>query len=99
MKKLIKVAKEINELLLKDPLINEYLKLKEEIEEDTQLMELKGRLDLLRKEICKDKEKDSDEYYNLLDVYKQDKRIRRYEVLQKEINGFFSDISDILSLK
>ena len=99
MKKLIKVAKEINELLLKDPLIHEYLKLKEEIEEDTQLMELKGRLDLLRKEICKDKEKDSDEYYNLLDVYKQDKRIRRYEVLQKEINGFFSDISDILSLK
>ena len=62
-------AKEINELLLKDKTIVEYLELKKEIENDENLVSLRNKLDVLRKEICKNKEKDDQEYYELLNDY------------------------------
>ena len=98
MKKLNNLAKEINELLLKNPTIKEYLMLKKEIEEDKVLQELKNKLDVLRKEICKEKDRDSEDYFLLLDQYKQNFKIRRFESLKKEIQAYFVEISDILSL-
>ena len=92
------LAKEINELLLKNPTIKEYLMLKKEIEEDKVLQELKNKLDVLRKEICKEKDRDSEEYFLLLEKYKQNFKIRRFESLKKEIQAYFVEISDILSL-
>ena len=92
------LAKEINELLLKNPTIKEYLMLKKEIEEDKVLQELKNKLDVLRKEICKEKDRDSEDYFLLLDQYKQNFKIRRFESLKKEIQAYFVEISDILSL-
>ena len=94
-----KLAKEINKLLLDDPTLKEYLDLKNELENDNNLIDLRFKLDSLRKEICKNKEMDSSEYYNLLEKYKSDARIKRYEVLEKEVKEFLFDISDILSLK
>ena len=99
MKKLNNLAKEINSLLLENETIKEYLSLKNEIEKDVKLVNLKNELDLLRKEICKDKEKDSEEYFILLDKYNNDYRIKRFNSLKKEINEYFVEISDILSLK
>ena len=99
MKKLHKLAKEINDLLLKDKTIQEYLELKKNIENDEKLIGLKNKLDTLRKEICKNKDKDSEEYYNLLDKYNDDSRIKRLNLLKKEIQEYFVEISDILSLK
>ena len=94
-----KLAIEINELLLNDRFIKEYLILKKEMENDTYLLNLRSKLDLLRKDICKNKDKDSSEYYDLLDVYKKDVRVKRYLTLEKEVKEFLLEISDILSLK
>ena len=94
-----KLAKEINELLLKDSFIKEYLELKKEIENDDYLVSLRSKLDFLRKDICKNKDKDSNEYYDLLDLYKKDIRVSRFSSLEKEVKEFLLEISDILSLK
>ena len=99
MKKLNRTAKELNNLLLGEDSIKKYLKLKKEISDDKGLQELRKKLDSMRKEICKNKEKDSTEYYELLSVYKSDQRIKEYEILNKEIKEVFNDISDILTLK
>ena len=99
MKKLNKLAKEINELLLENVTIKEYLLLKKEIEEDEHLVDLYSKLDAYRKDICKNKEKDSDEYYKLLALYNSDPRVAKYKMLKKEIQEYFVEISDILTLK
>lgn len=99
MKRLNDLAKEINRLLLSDESIKEYLILKEEIINDSKLSDIYNRLDSLRKDVCKNKEKDSSEYYNLLEQYENDCRVKRYKVLKKEVEELFFDISDILSLK
>ena len=94
-----KLAKEINQLLLDNTEIKDYLKLREEIDNDSSFKEIKSKLDDMRKKICKDKEADSSEYYELLTLYKNDERIVRFESLNKEIKELLIDISDILSLK
>lgn len=99
MKKLNKLARNINELILENESVKEYLFLKKEIENDKHLQEVKEKLDILRKEICKDKSKDSEEYFNLLQGYKEDEKIQRCEQLYLEIKDLMMNISDILSLK
>lgn len=99
MKKLNNLAKEINEMLLEDVTIKRYLKLKREIENDPQLSSIYQRLDSLRKEICKNKEMDSSEYYELLNIYKSDIRVKEYESLKNEVSEFLLTISEILQLK
>ena len=99
MKKLNDLAKEINSLLKENPTIKEYLELKKQVESKKELQETTLKLDELRKDICKDKNRDSDEYFMLLDKYESDPLIKRYTQLKREINEYFVDISDILSLK
>lgn len=94
-----KLARNINELILENESVKEYLFLKKEIENDKHLQEVKEKLDILRKEICKDKSKDSEEYFNLLQGYKEDEKIQRCEQLYLEIKDLMMNISDILSLK
>ena len=93
------LAKEINELLLANPVVCEYLSLKKQIEEDEELVKLYQSIDQLRKEVCRNKEKDSDEYYLLLEKYNNDLRIKRFKFLKKDVEELLSQISDILSLK
>ena len=92
------IAKEINKMLLEDPTIKRYLSLKEEIENDENLVNIYKQLDILRKQICKDKSKDSNEYYDLLENYRSDIRVKEYENLKKEVNEFLLNISEILKL-
>ena len=99
MKRLNSLAKEINELLLNDETVKKYLSLKQEINNDKKLSKIYEKLDILRKEICKDKEKDSSEYYSLLEEYENDYRVKEYKILKKEVETFFLEISEILSLK
>lgn len=94
-----KLAREINQLLLDNETIKEYLSLKNEIDNDQVLKETKEKLNRMRKEVCKNKDMDSSQYFSLLDVYNKDDRIIRYEQLKKEINEYFLEISDILYLK
>ena len=97
---MLSLAKEINELLKSDSKVKEYLALKKDVENDTKLEELRTKLDLLRKDICKNKKyENEEEYYKLLQEYKNDKKIIRLEFLQKELYDFFKEISDILNLK
>ena len=93
------LAKEINNLLLNSPEIKEFLSLKEQINNDKKLLRTRKKLDEMRKVICKDKNKDSSKYYDLLESYKTDKRIKKYEELHKKIMSLFVEISDILALK
>jgi len=99
VKKLNNLAKNINELILENESVKEYLFLKKEIENDKELKDLKEKLDVLRKKICKDKAKDSEEYYKLLEIYKNNEKIKKYEQLYLKIKELMIDISDILSLK
>ena len=99
MKKLNNLAENINELILENESVKEYLFLKKEIESDIELTKLKEKLDFMRKEICKDKSRDSDEYFALLEVYKNNEKIKKYEQLYLEIKELMIKISDILSLK
>ena len=93
------LAKKINESLIENETVKEYLCLKKEIEEDEELTKTKLKLDELRKQICKDKSMDSEEYYLLLENYKNNPKIKKYERISGEIKGIMVDISDILSLK
>ena len=93
-----KIAKEINNSIHSNSLVKEYLALKKEIENDNKLIEIYETLDLLRKKICKDKSENSDEYYKLLETYKENPKIARLEYLSSEIKGMMVEISDILSL-
>ena len=93
-----KLAKSINEEILSNPLVKEYLELKKNIENDEFLQNKRDYLDDLRKQICKDKNRDSEEYYSILEEYKNNPKIRRFEYLESEIRGLIVDISDILSL-
>lgn len=93
------LTKQINELLLNDDIIKEYLSLKKEIEEDSKLVEMYNKLDKMRKVICKNKDIDSSDYYSLLEIYNNDKRIKRFNWLKKQVYDVLADISDILSLK
>ena len=99
VKKLNDLAKDINILLLENDTIREYLSLKEEIEDDKELLNSRNKLDVLRKKICKNKEEDSEQYFIMLDEYNNDYRIKRFNALKKEINEYFIELSDILSLK
>lgn len=99
MKKLRNLAKEINELLITNPIVAEYLSLKKQIEEDKDLISLYSNIDELRKEVCHNKEKDSEEYYLLLEKYNDDSRVKRFKLLKKEVEELLYQISDILSLK
>ena len=56
------LAKEINDLLLNNHTIQEYLNLKKEIDSDKKITSLRNRLDVLRKEICKNKDKNEKNY-------------------------------------
>ena len=94
-----KLAKSINDSILENETVKEYLKLKEDIKNDNNLQELKGKLDSLRKEICKDKSKDSEEYFKLLEMYKNNEKVKKYETLYVEIKSLMVNVSDILSLK
>jgi len=93
-----KLAKEINDLLLNNEEVKEYLSLKNDIENDEELNALKRRLDEIRKKVCKNKDMDSSEYFELLDKYNGHLKIKRFNVLKKEINEYLTEISDILSL-
>ena len=92
------LAKEINELLLDNGSISEYLRLKKEIDSDEELQEIKSKLDGIRKKVCKNKDMDSSEYFELLDKYNSDLRIKQFNSLKKEICEYLVEISDILSL-
>ncbi len=93
------LTKEINQLLLNNETIKEYLLLKEQIANDLKLQDLYIRLDSLRKDICKNKDKDSSEYYSLLEEYESDYRVKKYKILKREVEAFLLEISEILSLK
>jgi hypothetical protein len=98
VKKLEELAKKINELIHSNDTVKEYLELKKNIENDEKLVQIREQLDALRKEICKDKSKDSSEYFDLLSEYKNNCKIMRYEALKEKIGDLSVKISDILSL-
>lgn len=93
---MIELANKINTLLLDNDKVKEYVYLKEELNNDDKIKDIRNKLDIIRKKECKENGL-SDEYYSLLNVYESDLRVKRMKLLYKEINEVLIQISEILS--
>lgn len=93
------LAKRINEEIKKSALYKRYCFLKEKVENNKILNEIKMEMELLKKDICQLKNEEKKEKYFVLDnQYKSDVLVKEYLSVKEELNMLLKDISDILSL-
>lgn len=89
----IKLAKELKEEILKEPLIVEYLRVKELVEKDEEI-------NLLKKDIALAKaHKDDKLHQALLSRYNNHPLVVNYNVLKEEVNEYLLEISKIVNKK
>ena len=93
------LANQINEEIKGSTLYKNYLLIKEKVESDERLRAIKSELELLKKEICKSKNKELlDEYYAKEKEYLNNPFVKEYLDLKAELKELFKEIVDILSL-
>ena len=89
----------INSKIKENYIYKKYIELKEKIENDEALMNIKSELDCLKNEICKSKESSLvDEYYKLEKEYQNHHLVKEYLVYKEELNVLLKDIANILSV-
>ena len=93
MNESIKLAKELKEEILKEPLIVEYLRVKELVEKDDEINSLKKQIALAKAH------KDNDLHKSLLDRYNNHPLVVNYNVLKEEVNEYLLEISKIVNKK
>ena len=94
------LAIKINECIKNSEIYKSYIKCKNSLESNAELVNIKNNMELLKKEICKDKNNNlTEEYYILEKKYKDNVLVKEYERCKAELSCLLSDISDILSLK
>ncbi len=94
------IAEKINSLIKNSDAYKEYLKYKNIIESDEQLLELKNKLNSMKKKNCKNHdEKLVDEYYKLEKEYNNNILVKKYSESKENLSRILNDICDILSLK
>ena len=87
----IALAKELKEEILKEPLIVEYLRVK-------QLVESNDEINLLKKDIALAKAHHEDESHKkLLAKYNTHPLVANYNVLKEEVNEYLQEISKIVN--
>lgn len=90
MDKIISKAQEIASLLKQEPLIEEFLKVKKQYENDEYLI-------TLRQEIAKLKnDNKEEERQNLIKVYESHPIVNNYYFLLDEVNNFLFEIKNAL---
>ncbi len=101
-KELENVLKEVKTALLNEEVVKEYFFLKEQIEQDEELLNLKKEINILQKKLCqkvKDKAKDEDlkkTYASLKEKYDNHPLIMNFSKVSQEVNDILKTIKDIL---
>ena len=93
MNESIKLAKELKEEILKEPLIVEYLRVKELVESNEEINSLKKQIALAKAN------KDNDLHKLLLDRYNNHPLVVNYNILKEEVNEYLLEISKIVNKK
>lgn len=89
----IELAKELKEEILKEPLIIEYLRVKQIVESDIEINSLKKEIALAKIH------NDDKTHKELLNKYNSHPLIANYNVLKEEVNNYLSEISKIVNKK
>ena len=93
MNESIKLAKELKEEILKEPLIVEYLRVKELVESNEEINSLKKQIALAKAH------NDNDLHKSLLDRYNNHPLVVNYNVLKEEVSEYLLEISKIVNKK
>ena len=94
-----KIAVKINEEIKESNLYKEYLLLKEKVENDKYLSNLKETMENLKQNICKSKDEElTASFYEVEREYKNNPLVKDYLLVKEELNVLLKDIADILSL-
>ena len=92
------IAENINYQIKSSILYKRYVFLKNEIENDEFLIKTKEKMENLKKEMCKTKNIECDEYYKLEKEYNSQPVVKEFLCCKDEIYDLLKDIADILSL-
>lgn len=96
-------ALEIHQWLLKQDVVQEYLKYEKSIKENKELSFQESRLKQLQKEIVNKKYHDDDcsqiidEYENLKKEFYEHPLVHNYLLLKEEVNQLFQEITHIIN--
>ena len=93
MDKLISLSEEIRKELDKDPLFQEYISLKNEVDNNKELKALKQKMVLAKKEGR------NDNYQKYLNEYNNHPLVVNFLFLESEVADYLKQISDILNEK
>jgi len=89
----IKLATELKEEILKEPLIVEYLRVKNLLDSDVEINSLKKEIALAKTH------NDNKLHHDLLTRYNNHPLVVNYNVLKEEVNDFLLEISKIVNKK
>lgn len=90
MDKILEKANELSDAIQETPEVKEYLKLKELIEKDEELKELRNNIARLTSE-NKLEERD-----NLLKIYNSNPLVNNYEIAKENVKALLKTVADIL---
>lgn len=94
------LAKKINELIKETVAYRRYLEYKNKVECDEYLSDLKNKMMVLKKEMCKGNKQELINDYNKLEIkYKGSILVKEYEKSKEEVEVLLKNITDILSLE
>ena len=82
--------------LLNEPIVKEYLRLKELILESDELSKLKKRISFLQK--CHVSEEEKDEYYKLLNEYNNNPLIIQFKSVSDDVCNLLEEIKKELEI-
>ena len=92
------VAEKINSLIKNSDAYKDYIKYKNIVESDEQLLELKNKLNSMKKKNCKNHDENLvNEYYELEKKYNI--LVKKYNESKGNLTLILNDICDILELK
>lgn len=82
--------------LLNEPVVQEYLRLKELILESDELSKLKKRISFLQK--CHPSEEEKDEYYKLLNEYNNNPLIIQFKSVSDDVCNLLEEVKKELEI-
>lgn len=87
----------LKEELYSLPLIKEFLKIKQEINDNERLSHLDKNIKRLQHQICKNNDKAAKEkYLKLKEEFDNDPLVVNYQILYEEVNNLLKEIKQIL---
>ena len=92
------IANKINEGIKNSDVYKEYLFYKDKVENDQELIDIKRKLEMLKKEVCKDRDSAKvEQYYSLEKKYESNSIVKEYLNCKERLNYLLKSIADILT--